>query len=134
MVHDFIHGQEPSLLSRVTFKLKIRSRGYEKILPSLIKIHETKRLNYEKKKSLNHASCKKYMTLLDNSLYFLTLLTPPSTSPNIAISGVSSVQIVIGRNIFGQKSPGARFLTSSVPLAMADGLKQRENLYKLMIR
>ena len=134
MVHDFIHGQEPSLLSRVTFKLKIRSRGYEKILPSLIKIHETKRLNHEKKKSLNHASCKKYMTLLDNSLYFLTLLTPPSTSPNIAISGVSSVQIVIGRNIFGQKSPGARFLTSSVPLAMADGLKQRENLYKLMIR
>lgn len=134
MVHDFIHGQEPSLLSRVTFKLKIRSRGYEKILPSLIKIHETKRLNHEKKKSLSHASCKKYMTLLDNSLYFLTLLTPPSTSPNIAISGVSSVQIVIGRNIFGQKSPGARFLTSSVPLTMADGLKQRENLYKLMIR
>lgn len=134
MVHDFIHGQEPSLLSRVTFKLKIRSRGYEKILPSLIKIHETKRLNHEKKKSLNHASCKKYMTLLDNSLYFLTLPTPPSTSPNLAISGVSSVQIVIGRNIFGQKSPGARFLTSSVPLAMADGLKQRENLYKLMIR
>lgn len=29
MVHDFIHGQEPSLLSRVTFKLKIRSRGYD---------------------------------------------------------------------------------------------------------
>ena len=50
MVHDFIHGQELSLLSRVTFKLKIRSRGYEKILPSLIKIHETKRLNHEKKK------------------------------------------------------------------------------------
>ena len=53
MVHDFIHGQEPSLLSRVTFKLKIRSRGYEKFLPSLIKIHETKRLNHEKKK--NHS-------------------------------------------------------------------------------
>lgn len=50
MVHDFIHGQEPSLLSRVTFKLKIRSRGYEKILPSLIKIHETKKIKSREKK------------------------------------------------------------------------------------
>lgn len=89
MVHDFIHGQEPSLLSRVTFKLKIRSRGYEKILPSLIKIHETKRLNHEKKKSLNHASCKKYMTLLDNSLYFLT-------HPSIYFPEYSNIRSLFG--------------------------------------
>lgn len=59
-----------------------------------------------------------------------------TSDPSEYISGASSGGIGTSRKIVGNWSFEARFLFDiSVMMAtMADGLKERENLYKLMIR